>query len=107
MIQHRTQGTLSGLSRRSHHGSVETIRLGTMRMQVQFLALLSGLRVWCCRVLWCRLQTPLRSQVVVAVAQVSSYSSDSTPSLGTSICPRCGPKNAKKEKFRSKQKTRL
>ena len=33
------------------------IRLGTMRLQVQSLALLSGLRIPHCRELWCRLQT--------------------------------------------------
>ena len=33
----------------------------------------------------------------VAVAQASNYSSDSTPSLGTSICHRCGPKNTYKQ----------
>ena len=31
------------------------IQLGTMRLQVQSLASLSGLRIWCCHVLWCRL----------------------------------------------------
>ena len=31
------------------------------------LALLSGLRIWHCRELWCRSQTQLRSHVVVAV----------------------------------------
>ena len=31
-----------------------------------------------------------------AVAQASSYSSDLTPSLGTSICLRCGPKKKKR-----------
>ena len=36
--------------------------------------------------------------VAVAVAMASSYSSDSTPSLGTSICIRCGPKNTRKKK---------
>ena len=30
------------------------IRLGTMRLQVQSLALLSGLRIRRCRELWCR-----------------------------------------------------
>ena len=34
----------------------------------------------------------LRSDVAVAVAVVSGYSSDSTPSLGISICSGCGPK---------------
>ena len=28
------------------------IRLGTMRFRIQFLALLSGLRIWCCHELW-------------------------------------------------------
>ena len=32
----------------------------------------------------------------VAVAQASGYSSDWTPSLGTSICCRCGPKKTEK-----------
>ena len=48
--------------------------------------------------LWCRLQTRLGSHVAVAVAWASSYSSDSTPSLGTSICHECGPKKTKKKK---------
>ena len=44
------------------------IRLGAMRLQVQSLALLSGLRIWHCRELWCRLQARLRSGVAVALA---------------------------------------
>ena len=32
----------------------------------------------------------------MAVAEASSYSSDSTPSLGTSICHGSGPSNGKK-----------
>ena len=43
------------------------IQLGTMRLQVQSLASLSGLRIRCCRELWCRLQTRLRSGIAVAV----------------------------------------
>ena len=43
------------------------IRLGTVRLQVRYLALFSGLRIECCRELWCRLQTRLRSFVAVAV----------------------------------------
>ena len=62
------------------------IRLGnrivSMRMQVQSLASLSGLRIWLQR----RLQMWLRSGIAMAVAYVSSRSSDLTPSLGTSIC---------------------
>ena len=38
----------------------------------------------------------LRSHVAVAVLQASGYSSDWTPSLGTSICRWCGPKKTKK-----------
>ena len=39
--------------------------------------------------LWSK--TWLGSRVAVAVAYVSGYSSDLTPSLGTSICHKCGP----------------
>jgi len=55
-------------------------RLVSMRMQVQYLALLSGLRIWHCCELWC-----LRSGVPVAVTQASSFSSNVTPNPGTSI----------------------
>ena len=34
----------------------------------------------------------------VAVVWAGSYSFDSTPSLGTSICRRCGPKKQKEKK---------
>ena len=67
------------------------IRLGTMRLRVQSLASLSGLRIQCCRKLWCRFQRRLESGVAVAMALASSYSSDSTPSLGTSMCCSCDP----------------
>ena len=60
------------------------------RTQVQSLALLSGLRICCGRELWCRSQTWLGSSIAVAVGQTCSYSSNLTPSLGTSICR--GPK---------------
>ena len=55
-----------------------------MRLQVGSLASLSGLGIRHCLELWCRSQMWLRPGV--AVAQTSSYSSNSTPSLGTSIC---------------------
>ena len=60
------------------------IRLVSTRMQVQFLALLSGLGIWrhcklCCK-LWCRL---------TAVALIPP------PSLGTSICHGHSPKKQK------------
>ena len=53
--------------------------------------------------LWCRSQTRLRSQVAVAVLQVGSWSSDSTPSLGTSICQGCGPEKTKRLKKKKKE----
>ena len=43
------------------------IWLGTMRLQVQSLASLNGLRIWHCCELWCGLQTWLGSGIVVAV----------------------------------------
>ena len=61
-----------------------------MRMQVRSLASLSGLRIQCCHELQCR------SQMRLDLAVTSSYSSDLTPSLGTSICCRCVPKKQKK-----------
>ena len=39
----------------------------TMRLQVQSLALLSGLRIRHCCELWCRSQTRLRCYIAVAV----------------------------------------
>ena len=39
----------------------------------------------------------LRADVAVAIAQASSCSTDWTPSPGTSICCRCGPKKQKKK----------
>lgn len=49
----------------------------------------------------------LGSGVAVAVAQIGSYSSKSTLSLGTSICHWCGPKKREKKKKRQKKKTAL
>ena len=69
-----------------------------MRLQVPSLAFLSGLRIWCCRELWYRSQTWLGSHVAVAVAVADRYSSDSTPSLGTSICHTYSPKKKQKKK---------
>ena len=43
------------------------IRLGTMGLQVQSLALLSGLGIQHCRELWCGSQSWLGSLVAVAV----------------------------------------
>ena len=67
-------------------------------LQVRSLALLSRLGIWPCHELWCGSQTRLRSCVAVALAQTGGYSSDLTPSLGTSICHGCGPRKDKKTK---------
>ena len=72
------------------------IWLVSMRMWVPSLASLSGSGIWSCHELWCRSQMQLGYWVAVAVAVASNYSSDLTPSLGTSICCRCGPKKQKK-----------
>ena len=40
----------------------------------------------------------------MAVAVAGSYSSDSTPSLGTPICCECGPKKTKKKKKKKGRK---
>ena len=63
----------------------EKIWLGTMRLLVQSLALLSGLRIWRCPELWCRSQTRLGSGVAVAVAWARSCRSELTRRLETSI----------------------
>ena len=54
-----------------------------------------GLAQWV-KELWCRSQTRLGSGMAVAVGQAGSYSSDSTPRLGTSMCSRCGHKKKHK-----------
>ena len=41
-----------------------------MRMRVRSLALLSGLRIWCCHELWFRSQRRFGSRVAMAVAYV-------------------------------------
>ena len=65
-------------------------------MRVQCLASVSRLRIHYYHELWCRVQTWLRYGI--AVAKAGSCSSDSTPSLGTSICCRRGPKKIKIKK---------
>ena len=74
-----------------------------MRLRVRSLVLLSGLRIWHCRELWCRPQVRLRSHV--AMVWAGSCSSYSVPSRGASICHRCGPKKRKGSKERKKEET--
>ena len=47
---------------------------------------------------WCGLKMRLGSHIAVAVAQASSYSSDSTPSLGNSICHAYSPEKQRTNK---------
>ena len=72
--------------------------LGTMRLRVRSLPLLSGLRIRRCREQWCRSQMRLGSCVSVALVWAGGYSSDSTPSLGTSTCHWSSPRKDKKKK---------
>ena len=67
-----------------------------MRLQIGSLASPSGFRIRHCHKLWCRLQTQLGSRVAVALALAGGYISDSTPSLGTSMCYGCGTEEKKK-----------
>ena len=59
-------------------------KIVSMRMRVQSLALLSGLRIRPYSELWCRSYVLLGSHVAAVVVYVGS--SDSTPNLGISIC---------------------
>ena len=81
----------------SHCGTVEGIQLVSMRMQVQSLASLSGSGIQHSSELSCRSHMQLGSHVAVATAQAGSCRSNSTPSLGASMCHRCGPNNPKKK----------
>ena len=73
----------------SHCGTAET-NLSSIHEDVFWsLASLSGLGLWRCHELWCGSQTRLGSRV--AVVQAGSSSSDSTPSLGISVCRGCSP----------------
>ena len=72
--------------------------LVSMRLWVWSLALLSELRIWHCCELRCSLQGWLGCGVATTVAVAGNCSSDSTPSLGISICYGCSPKKKKKKK---------
>ena len=66
-------GEITGGTWSSHHGTEEMIRLRTMRLQVQSLASLSGLRIWRCRELWYR---PAAVAPVGPLAQEPPYAVD-------------------------------
>ena len=79
--------------------------LVSMRMLVRSLALLSGSGIWHCCELWCKWQTWFGFCVAVAVAVAGRCSTDSTPSLGISICCRCASKRKKEKKKKKKKRT--
>ena len=87
----------------SRHGTVELNTSRDHEVVVSIPGLASGLRIWHCRKLCCRVQTRLRSGVAVAAVKAGNYSSDWTPSLGTPICHRYSPK---KTKVQEKEKNR-
>ena len=80
--------------------------IASIRMWVPSLALISGLRNQRCHELWCRWQIRFGFDVAVPVAQASSCSSDSTPSLGISICRGCSPKKTKNKNKKKIKKER-
>ena len=75
-----------------------------MRLWIPSLDLLSGLRIWPCRGLWCRWQMRLRSGVLWLWCRLAATAPIRPPSLGTSICEGFGPKETKKKKEREKTK---
>ena len=73
------------------------IWLESVRTQIRSLALVSGLRLQSCRKLWCMPWMRFRSCIAIVV-EAGSCSSSWTPSMGTSICHKCGSKKQKKKK---------
>ena len=57
----------------SHRGTVEINLTRNREVGGSILALLSGLRIQCCRKLWCRSQTWLGSRIAVALVQAGGY----------------------------------
>ena len=89
-------------SKSPHRGSAAT-KQTSMHEDERSLVSVNRLTIQCCCELWCRSQVRLRSRVVVAVVLVGRCSSNSTPSLGTSICRGCGPKKTKQHNTPSQQ----
>ena len=89
-----------------HCGTVETNPTSIHEDAVSIPGLaqwMGDLGIWRCYELWSRSQMQLRSwvDVAAALAVASSYSSDSVPGLGTSICHKYSPK---KQKNKNKNK---
>ena len=81
-----------------HHGTVEMNPTRNHTVAGSTPSLAQWVKDLSCHELWCRSQIRLGSCVAVAVVQACSYSSDWTPSLGTSIRCRCGPKKQTNKK---------
>ena len=80
-------------------------QLVSMRMWVWSLALMRGLRIWHCLKPQHSSQMRLRSGAAVAVVETGS--SDSTPSLGTSMWHRCGPEKTPPKRKKKKPSSLL
>ena len=84
--------------------------LVSMRMQVRSLASLSRSGIWRCCDLWCRSQIQLGLDPALLWLQRRQAwfigRHDSTPSLGTPTCHRCGPKKQKKQKTNKQKNTK-
>ena len=66
--EHKGEGLETIHGKCSHCGTMETYMTSNQRLWVQFLALISGLRICCCCELWCRWHLGLGSGIAVAVA---------------------------------------
>ena len=84
----------------SRRGSAEMNPTRNHKVAGSIPGLSRGLRILQCRELWRRLQMWLGSGIAAAAAQAGGYSSDWTPSLGTSICLGHGPPKDKEKNKR-------
>ena len=75
-----------------------------MRMRVQSLALLSGLRIWHCCELRCRSQTLLGSWVAMAVARPAAVVLIQPLAWELPYATECGSKKTKEDRKKKKKK---
>ena len=84
-----------GTDRRSHFGTAEMNLTSVHEDAVLTPGLAQWVRIRHFHEPWYWSWMRLRFSISVAVVYPGSCSSDSTPSLGISICLRCGPKKQK------------